>query len=63
MNGLTITCSTACGKGSLKLSCVRRRVPLDRIFEELSVLLGCIRDLAYGAEVEEVCPRSRRFAT
>jgi len=50
------TCSTVGEERFLELFCVRRGVPYDRVFEELSVLLGCIRDLTYRAEVEKDLP-------
>jgi hypothetical protein len=52
MENLTTACSTAGEERFLELFCVQRGVPYDRVFEELSVLLGCIRDLTYRAEVE-----------
>jgi len=56
MENLTTTCSTAGEEHFLELFCVQRGVPHDRVFEELSVLLGCIRDLTYRAEVEKDLP-------
>lgn len=56
MENLTTTCSTAGEERFLELFYVQRGVPYDRVFEELSVLLGCIRDLTYRAEVEKDLP-------
>ncbi|WP_434773273.1 DUF3077 domain-containing protein [Pseudomonas entomophila] len=56
MDNLTLTCSTAGEEDFLDLFRVQRGVPYDRVFEELSVLLGCIRDLTYKAEVEKDLP-------
>ncbi|CAG8864670.1 hypothetical protein PS627_01147 [Pseudomonas fluorescens] len=53
MTNAAITCTTVGETNFLELFCIQPGIPFDRAFEELSVLLGCIRHLTFEAEMEK----------
>ncbi|HKS11586.1 MAG TPA: DUF3077 domain-containing protein [Pseudomonas sp.] len=52
MSDETNGATTAGGETFLELFQIRPDIPFDHAFEELSVLLGCIRHLTREAEME-----------
>ncbi|MBV4530056.1 DUF3077 domain-containing protein [Pseudomonas sp. SWRI107] len=46
------SCGTAGAETFLDLFCIKPGIPFERAFDELSVLLGCIRHLTAEAELE-----------
>lgn len=52
MSDETKTCNAADSEAISEWFQIRRDIPFDLAFDELSVLLGCIRHLTYEAEME-----------
>jgi hypothetical protein len=53
MNNVAIARTTAGKETFLELFRIQPGIPFDRAFDELSVLLGCIRHLTFEAEMEK----------
>ena len=53
MNNVAIAHTTAGKETFLELFRIQPGIPFDRAFDELSVLLGCIRHLTFEAEMEK----------
>ncbi|MDF2490029.1 MAG: hypothetical protein K0S77_2651 [Pseudomonas sp.] len=53
MNNVAIAHTTAGKETFLELFRIQPGIPFDRAFDELSMLLGCIRHLTFEAEMEK----------
>ncbi|HKS14913.1 MAG TPA: DUF3077 domain-containing protein [Pseudomonas sp.] len=53
MNDDDMTCPTAGQEAFLELYRIQPGIPFDRAFDELSMLVGCIRHLTCEAEMEK----------